>query len=83
MLTGWNSGHSGGVCTVHSDSPRGGLTQLEQYVQIKSVSAQEKLIASAVNLIIVIKKVGTERKITEIARVNGWENGDYLLEKIA
>ena len=83
MLTGWNSGHSGGVCTVHSDSARGGLTQLEQYVQIKSVSAQEKLIASAVNLIIVIKKVGTERKITEIAKVNGWENGAYLLEKIA
>ncbi|EEO40305.1 MULTISPECIES: P-type conjugative transfer ATPase TrbB [Fusobacterium] len=82
MLTGWNSGHPG-ICTIHSYTAMGGLRQLEQYVQIKSVSAQEKLIASAVNLIIVIKKIGTERKITEIAKVNGWENGEYLLEKIA
>ena len=82
MLTGCNSGHPG-ICTIHSYTAMGGLRQLEQYVQIKSVSAQEKLIASAVNLIIVIKKIGTERKITEIAKVNGWENGEYLLEKIA
>ena len=82
MLIGWNSGHPG-ICTSHSYTAIGGLRQLEQYVQIKSVSAQEKLIASAVNLIIVIKKIGTERKITEIAKVNGWENGEYILEQIA
>ena len=82
MLIGWNSGHPG-ICTIHSYTAIGGLRQLEQYVQIKSVSAQEKLIASAVNLIIVIKKIGTERKITEIAKVNGWENGEYVLEQIA
>ena len=82
MLIGWNSGHPG-ICTIHSYTAIGGLRQLEQYVQIKSVSAQEKLIASAVNLIIVIKKIGTERKITEIAKVNGWENGEYILEQIA
>lgn len=83
LLIAWNSGHPGGLCTIHSDTAEGGLTQLEQYVQITSVSAQEKLIAKTVDLIIVLKKVGVERKVTEIAIVNGWENGKYILEKIA
>ncbi|MEX6493343.1 P-type conjugative transfer ATPase TrbB [Fusobacterium animalis] len=83
MLIGWNSGHPGGLCTLHSDDARGGLRQLEQYVQIKSVSAQEKLIARAVNLIVVLKKVNGIRKIVEIAKINGWENGEYVLEQIA
>lgn len=83
LLIAWNSGHPGGLCTIHSDTAEGGLTQLEQYVQITSVSAQEKLIAKTVDLIIVLKKVGLERKVTEIATVNGWENGKYILERIA
>ena len=83
MLIGWNSGHPGGRCTLHSDDARGGLRQLEQYVQIKSVSAQEKLIALAVNLIVVLKKVNGIRKIVEITKVNGWKNGEYILEQIA
>ena len=83
MLIGWNSGHPGGLCTLHSDDARGGLRQLEQYVQIKSVSAQEKLIALAVNLIVVLKKVNGIRKIVEITKVNGWKNGEYILEQIA
>ena len=83
MLIGWNSGHPGGLCTIHSDDALGGLRQLEQYVQIKSVSAQEVLIAGAVNLIVVLKKVNGVRKIVEIAKVLGWEDGKYLLEQIA
>ncbi len=83
LLIAWNSGHPGGLCTIHSDTAEGGLEQLEQYIQITSVSAQEKLIGKTVDLIIVLKKIGLERKITEIVKVNGWENKKYKLETIA
>lgn len=80
LLIAWNSGHPGGLCTIHSETAERGLSQLEQYVQIVSVSAQEKLIAQSVNLIIVLKRVGNERKVSEIAEVKGYEKGKYLLE---
>ena len=82
MLTGWNSGHPGGLCTIHADSSEKALIQLEQYVQIISVSAQERLIGEAVDLIIVLKRIGNQRKIVEIATVDGWNNGKYNIKKI-
>jgi len=80
LLIAWNSGHPGGLCTIHSETAEKGLSQLEQYIQIVSVSAQEKLIAQSVNLIIVLKRIGQERKVSEIAEVIGYENGKYILK---
>jgi hypothetical protein len=33
LLKAWNTGHPGGLSTVHANSARGGLTRLEQLVQ--------------------------------------------------
>lgn len=82
LLTAWNSGHSGGLTTIHSDSAIGGLKQLEQYVQRVSISKQEELIAKVVNVIIVLERIGVQRKITSITKVKGFENGKYVLEEI-
>lgn len=82
MLIGWNSGHPGGLSIIDAEDARGGLRKLEQYVQIKSVSAQE-LITKVVNLIVVLKKVNRAKKIVKIIKVNGWENGEYILEQMA
>lgn len=82
LLVAWNSGHPGGLCTIHSDSAKQGLSQLEQYIQIVSVSAQEKLIAQTVNVIVVLKKINGERKIDEIAEVIGYKNGEYILNYV-
>ncbi|MDY2573189.1 MAG: P-type conjugative transfer ATPase TrbB [Fusobacterium necrophorum] len=82
LLIAWNSGHPGGLCTIHSETAEKGLSQLEQYVQIVSVSPQEKLIAQSVNLIIVLTRVGGQRKVSEIAEVKGYKDGKYILEYI-
>lgn len=82
LLTAWNSGHGGGICTIHSDTALKGLDQLEQYVMRGSVSPQKKLIANNINLIVVISKVDGKRKVTEIKKMVGLEKDNYILENL-
>ncbi len=82
LLTAWNSGHGGGICTTHSDTALKGLDQLEQYVMRGSVSPQKKLIANNINLIVVISKVDGKRKVTEIKKMVGLEKENYILENL-
>lgn len=83
LLKAWNTGHPGGVATLHANNARAGLTRLEQLISEATAEASgrhmPKLIAEAVNLVVVISKVGKSRKITEIAEVNGFDGDNYLL----
>lgn len=80
LLTAWNSGHSGGFSTVHSDSADGGLKQLEQYILRASQDKQKELIGKAVNLIIVLQRVGNKRKVTSITELD--YKVDYILKEV-
>jgi type IV secretion system protein TrbB len=82
MLKAWNTGHPGGIATVHANDARSGLIRLEQLVQEANVPPQPALIAQAVDLIVVIVRTPTGRKITEIARVRGVSASGYTLEHI-
>ena len=82
LLTAWNSGHSGGVSTIHSDSTEGALEQLEQYNQRKSVDKQQKLIGKAIDLVVVLKRVNGERKVVEIKEVLGFDDEKYIIREV-
>jgi type IV secretion system protein VirB11 len=82
MLKAWNTGHPGGIATVHANDARSGLIRLEQLVQEANVPPQPALIAEAVDLIVVIVRAPTGRKITEVARVNGISVSGYRLAYI-
>ena len=83
LLTAWNSGHPGGVSTIHAETPEGGLKQLEQYIQRVSVSKQQELIAMTVDYLVVITKEDNVRKVKCIKEVLDFENGKYKLRDIA
>lgn len=90
LLKAWNTGHPGGICTVHANSASGGLLRLEQLIQEAITSPQQILIGEAVSLIIYISRVTEEidgkvvagRKVQEICRCNGYKHGEYELEYI-
>ena len=83
LIKAWNTGHPGGVCTLHANSALEGLDQLESYISEVSMQEQKKTISKTVNLIINIRKIGLERKIYEILKLNGLdENGNYIYEYI-
>lgn len=82
MLKAWNTGHPGGIATVHANDARAGLIRLEQLVQEANVPPQPALIAEAIDLIVVIVRTPAGRKITEIARVRGASASGYVLENV-
>lgn len=82
LLKAWNSGHPGGICTIHADSPRAGLDQLEQYISEVSVSPQQKMISRVAHILVFIKREGLKRVIGSIAEVKGYKNGEYVLEEV-
>ena len=51
MLKAWNTGHPGGVCTVHANDARAGLLRIEQLISEVSQSSMRELIAEAIDVI--------------------------------
>ena len=79
MLKAWNTGHPGGVCTVHANHARAGLTRIEQMVAEVSQTPMHALIGEAVNLIVSIVRTDAApgRRIDEVLTVSGFRDGDY------
>lgn len=86
LLKAWNTGHPGGVATVHANSALSGLIRLEQLVQEANIplSVVKPLIAEAVNVVIFMEKTKTSRKVKEIIKVTGFDskNFEYTYDKI-
>jgi type IV secretion system protein TrbB len=83
MLKAWNTGHPGGIATVHANSAASALYRLEQLVQEAVITVPRRLIAEAIDLIVFIEGRGTARRIgsvTALAGLNG--EGDYALQPI-
>lgn len=82
LLKAWNTGHPGGVATVHANNAEAGLTRLESLVAEATAAPQRAIIAAAVNVIVSIAKTGEGRRVREVLRVNGLRGGEYDLEPI-
>jgi type IV secretion system protein VirB11 len=79
LLKSWNTGHSGGVATLHANSARAGLLRLEQLIAEVSTAPMAALIAEAIDVIIFIEKISGGRRISEIIGVLGLDkHSDYI-----
>lgn len=56
LLKAWNTGHPGGICTIHANSPQGTLARLEDLVQEAVSVVPTRLIQQAVNLIVFMRR---------------------------
>lgn len=80
MLKAWNTGHPGGIATVHANSAHAALYRLEQLIQEAVVTVPRRLIAEAIDLVVFISGRGGTRRIDTIADVKGLTaDGDYAL----
>ena len=82
LLKAWNTGHPGGVATVHANSAKGGLTRLEQLIQEAIPTPQKALIAEAVNIVIFIERYRHSRRVKEIVEVTGFTEGEYVIRNL-
>ena len=73
LLKAWNTGHPGGVTTLHANSASAALLRLLSLVEEAGVPAQPQLIAEAVNLLAFMERTSiTGRRLTELVHVEGY-----------
>lgn len=82
LLKAWNTGHAGGIATVHANDSLAALYRVEQLVMesgISDVNVIKQLVANAIDVVVFIIKTSRGRKITEILQVEKTlnEKGDY------
>lgn len=83
MLKAWNTGHPGGIATVHANSAALALSRIEQLVQEGSSFVPKRLIAEAIDLIVFIAGRGTARRLEAISVLGGLdEGGGYVLRTV-
>ena len=83
MLKAWNTGHPGGITTVHANSAPAGLLRLEQLVQEAVVTVPRDLIVQAIDLVVFIEGRGANRRVETLLEVASLDaDGDYLLKPL-
>lgn len=83
LLKAWNTGHAGGVATLHANSAAAALLRLEHLTQEAGVPPQRGLIAETVHRLVHIEGRGSARHVPEILAVSGLSpDGSYALEPL-
>lgn len=82
LLKAWGTGHPGGIGTIHAGTALGALRRLEQLIQEAVITVPRALIAETINLVAVLVGRGTDRRLAELALVDGLgAAGDYSLSQ--
>ncbi|WP_338726613.1 P-type conjugative transfer ATPase TrbB [Shewanella baltica] len=82
LLKGWNTGHPGGIATVHADSAIKGLERLEDLIAEAVPTVNKSMIANTINVIVFICKHPTGRKIEEVIQVTGHDSVSNTYQSI-
>lgn len=84
LLKAWNTGHPGGIATVHANSAHAALYRLEQLIQEAIAIPPRRLIAEAIGIVVFIAGRGLSRQVQMIAEVQGLDSsGDYRIAELA
>jgi len=83
LLKAWNTGHPGGLATIHANSAAEGLTRLEDLIGEVTQRIPYRAITQAINVIIYIERTPTGRRVKAVSRLTGRVGEDYVLEACA
>jgi type IV secretion system protein TrbB len=84
LLMSWNTGHEGGIATVHANNAVAGLARMVTLVSMnpKAPRLIEPLIGEAVDVLVHIERKdgGAGRIVREVLVVEGWDGtrGEYV-----
>ena len=78
LLKSWNTGHPGGICTIHANSAQSSLIRMEQLISEVSKTPMKELIGEAIDIIVFLKRIARLGPIVqEILEVKGVNKGEY------
>jgi P-type conjugative transfer ATPase TrbB len=80
LLKAWNTGHPGGVSTIHANDCLGALHRLEQLIEEAAVAVQPMFIANAIQCIVHVVRRHQGHGVQRLAKLRGWSsNVGYVL----
>ena len=87
MLQAMNTGHDGGMTTIHANAPRDALSRLETMIAMANLRISDKAmrqqISSAINMIIQVSRMGDgSRKVTSVSEIIGMEGEIITMQEI-
>ncbi|NTI46027.1 P-type conjugative transfer ATPase TrbB (plasmid) [Agrobacterium tumefaciens] len=83
LLKAWNTGHPGGVTTIHSNTAMSALRRLEQLTAEASQQPMQEVIGEAVDLVVSIERTGKGRRVREVIHIEGFADSRYRTEHYA
>jgi type IV secretion system protein VirB11 len=86
LLGAWNTGHSGGLATIHANDALNGLRKLEALIGGHGASVRER-VASAIDVVIFIdgeESLPAGRKVREVMVVRSFDRDsqDYAVQYV-
>jgi pilus assembly protein CpaF len=87
MLQAMNTGHDGSMSTIHANSPRDGITRLEQMIGMAGLEMSPRTIkmqiASAVHVVIQLSRLSDgSRKLMSVTEVAGMEGEVITMNEV-
>jgi len=82
LLKAWNTGHPGGLATIHANSAGEALSRLEDLIGEVTQRVPYRAIAQAINLVVFIERTADGRRVRSVTRVLGWDEDRYRLEDV-
>lgn len=80
LVKAWNTGHPGGITTVHADTAAAALVRLESLIEEAGVRPNPRVIATACHLLVMMERIGSRRwQVREMAHCEGWDGRRYVL----
>ncbi|GAA5098170.1 P-type conjugative transfer ATPase TrbB [Bartonella acomydis] len=74
LLKSWNTGHPGGIATVHANDATAGLTRIQQLISEATIAPMQSLIAETIDVVLSIEKNLSGRRVKEIIEVCGYDH---------
>lgn len=79
MLKAWNTGHPGGIATIHANSAYDALGRIEDLIGEVVQKIPHRAIASAINIIVFMTRSPTGPIVQDVLEVKGYEDGRYII----
>jgi type IV secretion system protein VirB11 len=83
MIKLWNTGHPGGIATLHANSALDALYRIEDLIGEVTERIPQRQIGATINLIVEIRRAPETRAgrvVSGIARVRGFQDGKYQID---
>lgn len=76
-LKSWNTGHPGGLSTVHANSATEALSRVEDLISEAASQVSQRMIGEAIDCIVHIRRTPSGRRVEAVIAVSGFSSGVY------